>query len=87
MLTLGYSALGVCSGFFIMITTNAMRKLPLMGRPWEHVLAAGLGVAAFSYLGDWEVEARERLAEAVKLRQEQKKLEAAKAAAKAAQTE
>ncbi|WOG81530.1 hypothetical protein DCAR_0100681 [Daucus carota subsp. sativus] len=48
--------IGALLGLSTQIYSNALRKLPLMRHPWEHVLGMGLGVVAINQLVKWEVK-------------------------------
>lgn len=52
------AAIGSLLGLGVQLYANAVRKLPLMRNPWEHVIAIGLG----GYAGKWLVEFEERTA-------------------------
>lgn len=50
------AVIGSALGLGIQLYANAVRKLPLMRNPWEHVLFIGAG----AYAGNWLVEFEER---------------------------
>jgi hypothetical protein len=52
---------GALLGVGVQIYTNAVRKLPLMRSPWQHVIAAGAGAAFGSYLVQFEKETEKDL--------------------------
>lgn len=41
--------------------SNALRKLPLMRRPWEHVALFGVGLAVGGYASDFKESQRQGL--------------------------
>eukprot|EP00898_Chlorokybus_atmophyticus_P006058 jgi/Chlat1/6453/Chrsp45S05957 len=45
---------GMYLGLGVQLYSNAVRKLPLMRHPWEHLLAIGLGGAFGSGVARWE---------------------------------
>ncbi|KAL6779359.1 hypothetical protein ACKKBG_A12015 [Auxenochlorella protothecoides x Auxenochlorella symbiontica] len=50
--------IGGLLGLGVQLYCNAVRKLPLMRNPWEHVLFIGAGAA----FGNWLVDFEERTA-------------------------
>ena len=57
-MALSGAAVGSLLGLGVQLYANAVRKLPLMRNPWEHVIGIGLG----GYAGKWLVEFEERTA-------------------------
>lgn len=49
---------GGCIGLGINMYSNALRKVPLMRQPWEHLIALGGG----AWAGNWLVEYEHRTA-------------------------
>lgn len=58
----GATVIGACLGLGAQLYINAVRKLPLMRNPWEHVIAMGAGAA----FGGWIVGVEEKTAKDVK---------------------
>ena len=60
-MTVSTAFMGASSGLFISFFSNSVRKLPLMRRPWEHVILVGI----MGYLGhkypQIEADTRERV--------------------------
>jgi hypothetical protein len=52
---------GALFGLAVQLMSNALQKLPLMRRPWEHVLFAAGGAFVGHKLGDLEVELTQRI--------------------------
>jgi hypothetical protein len=48
-------ALGALLGIGVQVYSNAVRKLPAMRHPWEHVIAAGAGAAFGGWLVSTEI--------------------------------
>ncbi|KAJ4981788.1 hypothetical protein NE237_032625 [Protea cynaroides] len=48
--------IGALLGFGTQIYSNALRKLPLMRHPWEHVLGTGMGVIFATQLVKWDAQ-------------------------------
>ncbi|KAG9456239.1 hypothetical protein H6P81_000747 [Aristolochia fimbriata] len=46
--------IGALLGLGTQMYSNALRKLPLMRHPWEHVLGMGLGVIFAKQLVKWD---------------------------------
>lgn len=59
------AAVGALFGFTVQIYANAVRKLPVMRSPWEHMIWAGLGATAFTVAdrkkAELEVEVQEMI--------------------------
>ncbi|GAV75055.1 hypothetical protein CFOL_v3_18535 [Cephalotus follicularis] len=53
--------IGVLMGLGTQMYSNALRKLPLMRHPWEHVLGMGLGAVFVNQLVKWEVQLNQDL--------------------------
>ena len=52
---------GAFLGFATQIYSNALRKLPLMRHPWEHVVGMSLGALFTNQLVKWEAKLQEDL--------------------------
>eukprot|EP00949_MAST-11_sp_MAST-11-sp1_P005466 g5466.t1 len=52
---------GASCGIAVQLYSNAVRKLPLMRHPWEHVLLAGIGGYAGYKFTQWEEDQRNEL--------------------------
>ncbi|EEH58869.1 uncharacterized protein MICPUCDRAFT_56150 [Micromonas pusilla CCMP1545] len=52
---------GAAMGFGTQLFINALRKLPLLRNPWEHVLWTGGGVWAANAMAEWEVKLTEEV--------------------------
>ncbi|CAI5512938.1 unnamed protein product [Closterium sp. Naga37s-1] len=64
---------GAAMGLGVQFYSNAVRKLPLMRHPWEHLLGMGIGAYAANQLVAFEVKAAADL---------EKQIEAARSAQK-----
>ncbi|KAH7569737.1 hypothetical protein JRO89_XS06G0258100 [Xanthoceras sorbifolium] len=53
--------IGALLGLGTQMYSNALRKLPYMRHPWEHVLGMGLGVVFVNQLVKWEVQVQQDL--------------------------
>ncbi|KAF5192697.1 excitatory amino acid transporter [Thalictrum thalictroides] len=53
--------IGVLLGLGTQMYSNALRKLPHMRHPWEHVLGMGLGAIFANQLAKWDVKLKEDL--------------------------
>eukprot|EP00897_Mesotaenium_endlicherianum_P002990 jgi/Mesen1/2719/ME000168S01793 len=51
------AGLGLC----VQLYSNAVRKLPAMRHPWEHVLGMGIGAYLANGLVEWEESAAQKL--------------------------
>lgn len=49
--------IGAAFGLSCQLYSNAVRKLPLMRHPWEHLVGIGLGAWAGNALVKWEEQA------------------------------
>eukprot|EP00632_Arachnochrysis_sp_CCMP2950_P016626 CAMPEP_0185690314 /NCGR_PEP_ID=MMETSP1164-20130828/1039_1 /TAXON_ID=1104430 /ORGANISM="Chrysoreinhardia sp, Strain CCMP2950" /LENGTH=100 /DNA_ID=CAMNT_0028356879 /DNA_START=35 /DNA_END=337 /DNA_ORIENTATION=+ len=62
-MTLVSGAIGSSIGFGLMCCTNAVMKLPMLRRPWEHIAMTGV----IGYIGHlwpkWEADAKARVDE------------------------
>ena len=68
---------GGCIGLGINMYSNALRKVPLMRQPWEHLIAMGLGAYTGNYLVEFENRTAKELDVMLAKRAERnKKLEA-----------
>ncbi|KAK9809155.1 hypothetical protein WJX72_010341 [[Myrmecia] bisecta] len=45
---------GALFGLGVQLYSNALRKVPLMRNPWEHVIAIGVGAGFGTWLVDFE---------------------------------
>ncbi|ACO67185.1 hypothetical protein MICPUN_109457 [Micromonas commoda] len=61
--------IGASLGFGMQLYINALRKLPLLRNPWEHVFWTGVGAAAANMNAEWEAKLRKEVAELNKERQ------------------
>ena len=61
---------GGCIGLGINMYSNALRKVPLMRQPWEHVIATGLGAWAGNQLVEFENRTAKELDEMLAKRAE-----------------
>ncbi|KAK4532027.1 hypothetical protein CCYA_CCYA10G2884 [Cyanidiococcus yangmingshanensis] len=52
---------GALFGLAMQFMSNALQKLPLMRRPWEHVLFAAGGAYLGHELGRWEADVSARV--------------------------
>ncbi|XP_071705492.1 uncharacterized protein [Rutidosis leptorrhynchoides] len=48
--------IGALLGLGTQMYSNALRKLPYMRHPWEHVLGMGLGVVFVNQLVKWDAK-------------------------------
>ncbi|CAA6671321.1 unnamed protein product [Spirodela intermedia] len=55
------TAIGVLLGLGTQMYSNALRKLPMMRHPWEHVLGMGLGAVFVNQLVNWNDKLHEDL--------------------------
>nr|GMD98627.1 NADH:ubiquinone reductase (H(+)-translocating) [Ipomoea batatas] len=58
---LSATMVGALLGLGTQMYSNALRKLPYMRHPWEHVLGMGIGAVAANQMVKWEVKAQEDL--------------------------
>ncbi|KAL1328395.1 hypothetical protein HN51_038260 [Arachis hypogaea] len=58
---LSSTAIGALLGLGTQMYSNALRKLPYMRHPWEHVLGMGLGVLFVDQLFKWEAKVEQDL--------------------------
>nr|GMD97569.1 NADH:ubiquinone reductase (H(+)-translocating) [Ipomoea batatas] len=58
---LSSTMVGALLGLGTQMYSNALRKLPYMRHPWEHVLGMGIGAVAANQMVKWEVKAQEDL--------------------------
>ncbi|CAN6684112.1 unnamed protein product [Malus baccata var. baccata] len=52
---------GALLGLGTQMYSNALRKLPYMRHPWEHVLGMGLGAVFVNQLVKWDEQLKEDL--------------------------
>jgi hypothetical protein len=52
---------GALFGLALQVMSNALQKLPLMRRPWEHVLFAAGGAYLGHHVGRWEADVGARV--------------------------
>ncbi|XP_020207298.1 uncharacterized protein LOC109792311 [Cajanus cajan] len=55
-LGLSATAIGALLGLGTQMYSNALRKLPYMRHPWEHVIGMGLGVVFVNQLFKWDAQ-------------------------------
>ncbi|KAK7368580.1 hypothetical protein VNO80_10608 [Phaseolus coccineus] len=55
-MVLSATAIGALLGLGTQMYSNALRKLPYMRHPWEHVVGMGLGVVFVNQLLKWEAQ-------------------------------
>lgn len=67
------TAFGALLGLGVQLYSNAVRKLPLMRSPWEHVIAVGIGGATGQWLVGFEERTSVELEEMLKKRTESNK--------------
>ncbi|XP_071922259.1 uncharacterized protein [Coffea arabica] len=53
--------IGALLGLGTQMYSNALRKLPYMRHPWEHLLGMGLGVVLANQMVKWDAKAQEDL--------------------------
>ncbi|XP_022852503.1 uncharacterized protein LOC111374104 [Olea europaea var. sylvestris] len=58
---LSATMVGALLGLGTQMYSNALRKLPYMRHPWEHLLGMGLGAVFANQMVKWEVKAQEDL--------------------------
>ncbi|PSS11059.1 hypothetical protein CEY00_Acc15332 [Actinidia chinensis var. chinensis] len=61
MAFLSATMIGALMGLGVQIHSNALRKLPHMRHPWEHVIGMGLGAVFVNQLLKWDVKLAEDL--------------------------
>jgi len=52
---------GAASGMFIQCFSNSLRRVPVMSKPWEHLLAVGVCGYIGSQYSTWVDDQRENL--------------------------
>ncbi|KAK2437770.1 hypothetical protein P8452_38877 [Trifolium repens] len=60
-MVLSATAIGALLGLGTQMYSNALRKLPYMRHPWEHVIGMGLGVVFVNQLLKWEAQVEQDL--------------------------
>ncbi|TYI49712.1 hypothetical protein E1A91_D12G053800v1 [Gossypium mustelinum] len=50
------TAIGALLGLGTQMYSNALRKLPYMRHPWEHLLGMGLGAVFVNQLVNWDAQ-------------------------------
>ncbi|XP_004504631.1 uncharacterized protein [Cicer arietinum] len=60
-MVLSATTIGALLGLGTQMYSNALRKLPYMRHPWEHVLGMGLGVVFVNQLLKWEAQVEQDL--------------------------
>ncbi|CAL0329832.1 unnamed protein product [Lupinus luteus] len=60
-MALSATALGALLGLGTQMYSNALRKLPYMRHPWEHVVGMGLGSLFVNQLLKWEAQVEQDL--------------------------
>ncbi|KAH7544863.1 hypothetical protein FEM48_Zijuj01G0031100 [Ziziphus jujuba var. spinosa] len=58
---LSSTVIGALLGLGTQMYSNALRKLPYMRHPWEHVLGMGLGAVFVNQLVKWDAKLQEDL--------------------------
>ncbi|KAL5187879.1 hypothetical protein HKD37_05G013479 [Glycine soja] len=58
---LSATAIGALLGLGTQMYSNALRKLPYMRHPWEHVVGMGLGAVFVNQLLKWEAQVEQDL--------------------------
>ncbi|KAL3523199.1 hypothetical protein ACH5RR_016033 [Cinchona calisaya] len=53
--------IGALLGLGTQMYSNALRKLPYMRHPWEHLLGMGLGAVFANQMVKWDAKAQEDL--------------------------
>ncbi|KAJ7969384.1 Excitatory amino acid transporter [Quillaja saponaria] len=60
-MVLSSTMIGALLGLGTQMYSNALRKLPYMRHPWEHVLGMGLGVVFVNQLVKWDAQLQQDL--------------------------
>ncbi|KAK1268874.1 hypothetical protein QJS04_geneDACA006842 [Acorus gramineus] len=55
------TVIGALLGLGTQMYSNALRRLPYMRHPWEHVLGMGLGALFANQLANWDAQLKEDL--------------------------
>ncbi|KOM25520.1 hypothetical protein LR48_Vigan107s003900 [Vigna angularis] len=55
-MVLSATTIGALLGLGTQMYSNALRKLPYMRHPWEHVVGMGLGVVFVNQLFKWDAQ-------------------------------
>ncbi|XP_073272170.1 uncharacterized protein [Primulina huaijiensis] len=58
---LSATAIGALLGLGTQMYSNALRKLPYMRQPWEHVLGMGIGAVLANQMVKWDAKSQEDL--------------------------
>ncbi|XP_073017292.1 uncharacterized protein [Primulina eburnea] len=58
---LSATAIGALLGLGTQMYSNALRKLPYMRHPWEHVLGMGIGAVLANQMVKWDAKSQEDL--------------------------
>ncbi|KAK4364206.1 hypothetical protein RND71_015564 [Anisodus tanguticus] len=58
---LSATMVGALLGLGTQMYSNALRKLPYMRHPWEHLLGMGIGVVSANQMVKWEAKSNEDL--------------------------
>ncbi|XP_016502549.1 uncharacterized protein LOC107820729 [Nicotiana tabacum] len=58
---LSATMVGALLGLGTQMYSNALRKLPYMRHPWEHLLGMGIGAVATNQMVKWEAKSNEDL--------------------------
>ncbi|KAI5595471.1 hypothetical protein BDE02_03G141000 [Populus trichocarpa] len=60
-MVLSATVIGALLGLGTQMYSNALRKLPYMRHPWEHVVGMGLGVVFVNQLVKWDAQLEQDL--------------------------
>ncbi|EPS69739.1 hypothetical protein M569_05028 [Genlisea aurea] len=60
-MALSATVIGALLGLGTQMYSNALRKLPYMRHPWEHVVGMGLGAVLANQMVKWDAQAAENL--------------------------
>ncbi|KAJ8758631.1 hypothetical protein K2173_000352 [Erythroxylum novogranatense] len=60
-MALSATVLGALLGLGTQMYSNALRKLPYMRHPWEHLIGMGLGVVFVNQLVKWDAQLQQDL--------------------------
>ncbi|BAT74204.1 uncharacterized protein LOC124833405 [Vigna umbellata] len=77
-MVLSATTIGALLGLGTQMYSNALRKLPYMRHPWEHVVGMGLGVVFVNQLFKWDAQLeldRDKMLEKAKAANERRYLD------------